>query len=133
VAFHRHRHSLESGCDFTRHLHNGDPPQRAHDAGAEGQAVAGEPPFTWEQSAEDALRMKGFVGQTDWSLASMLFRWEQFNGMGYRLRGLPTPYLWSFSNIYDQGLFVADHVFDPQATSQQCGAAVLLKRLQSVA
>ena len=75
--------------------------------------------------------MKGYVGLTDWSLASMLVRWEQYNGMGYRLRGLASPYLWSFSNLYTGGLFVADHVFDSDAKSQQCGAAVLLKRLQS--
>ncbi len=125
-------HSLECGSNFTLHLHNGDPLGARTTHVPKGRPVAGDPPFTWEQSAEDALRMKGYVDQPDWSLAAMLFRWETFNGMGYRLRGLASPYLWSFSNIYKGGLFIADHVFDPNAMSKQCGAAVLLKRLQSV-
>lgn len=122
-------HSLESGCDFTRHLHNGDPLDARTVRVPVGRPQAGAPPFTWEASAEDALTMKGLAHQADWSLAAMLFRWEAFNGFGYRLRGLPSPYLWSFSNVYQGGLFVADHVFDPDARSRQCGAAVLLKRL----
>lgn len=125
-------HSLECGSNFALHLHNGDPLAARTVRVPKGRPADGEPPFTWEASAEDALRMKGYVGQTDWSVAAMLFRWETFNGMGYRVRGLPSPYLWSFSNIYQGGLFVADHVFDPAKRSRQCGAAVLLRRLQAV-
>lgn len=125
-------HSLECGSNFGLHLHNGDPLSAQTTHVPKGRPLAGTPPFTWEESAEDALRMKGYVGQADWSLAAMLFRWEMFNGMGYRLRGLTSPYLWSFSNIYRGGLFVADHEFDPDARSKQCGAAVLLRRLQSL-
>lgn len=124
-------HSLECGCDFGRHLHNGDPLSARTVHVPAGRPLQGQPPFSWEASAEDALRMKGYVGQSDWSLAAMLFRWEAYNGFGYRMRGLATPYLWSFSNVYTGGLFVADHVFDPDARSRQCGAAVLLKRLQT--
>jgi lysozyme family protein len=40
---------------------------------------------------------------------------------------VPTPYLWSFSSLYEKGKFVADGVFDPAAVSKQCGAAVMLK------
>jgi len=125
-------HSLECGSNFELHLHNGDPFSARTTHVPKGRPLAGTPPFTWEESAEDALRMKGYVGQSDWSLAAMLFRWEMFNGMGYRLRGLASPYLWGFSNIYRGGLFVADHEFDPDARSKQCGAAVLLRRLQSL-
>jgi lysozyme family protein len=126
-------HSLESGSDFRLHLHNGDPLSQRTQQVPKGRPLAGDPPFTWEESADDALRMKGLVGQADWSVATMLFRWESFNGFGYRVRGLATPYLWSFSSIYTGGLFVADHVFDANARSKQCGAAVLLKQLQAQA
>ena len=122
-------HSLECGCDFRLHLHNGDPLTARTVRVPRGRPATGEPPFSWETSAEDALRLKGLVGQPDWSLAATMFRWESFNGFGYRMRGLASPYLWSFSNIYTGGLFVADHVFDPDARSRQCGAAVLLKSL----
>ena len=59
----------------------------------------------------------------------MLYLLEKFNGFGYRNKRLPTPYLWSFSNHYEQGKYVADGQFDPQAVSLQCGAAVMIKAL----
>ncbi len=122
-------HSLESGCDFGTHLHNGDPLSARTIQVPKGRPVVGSPPFTWEASAKDALEIKGFVGQADWSIARMLYRWESNNGFGYRPRGIPSPYLWSFSNLYVKGRFVADHVFDPNSVSKQCGAGVLLKAL----
>ena len=68
---------------------------------------------------------------TDWSLASALFHWHRFNGINneYKRRGIPTPYLWSGSQHYRKGKYVADHKFDPEAVSKQVGAAVLLKAL----
>jgi lysozyme family protein len=42
---------------------------------------------------------------------------------------LPTPYLWSFSNNYEKGKFVADGHYDPEAVSKQCGAALMLKAI----
>jgi cell wall-associated NlpC family hydrolase len=61
----------------------------------------------------------------------VLYKLEEYNGFGYRnLRpAIASPYLWSFSNHYARGKFVADGRFSPTAVSQQCGAAVLLKRL----
>jgi hypothetical protein len=40
-----------------------------------------------------------------------------------------SPYLWSFSNHYDQGKFRFDGQFDRDLVSDQCGAAVLLKSM----
>jgi peptidoglycan hydrolase-like protein with peptidoglycan-binding domain len=45
---------------------------------------------------------------------------------------VPSPYLWSFSNHYTRGKYVADGRFSPTAVSQQVGAAVLLKQLSGV-
>ena len=59
----------------------------------------------------------------------MLYRFEANNGMGYRKRSVATPYLWSFTNHYDKGKFVADGKYDAEAISKQVGAAVLLKEL----
>lgn len=124
-------HSLECGCDFTRHLHNGDPlDQRTVRVPVD--RPQGIPPFTWEASAEDALAMKGYAGSQNWSTPAMLYRWEFYNGNGYRAKQLPSPYLWSFSNLAKKGLYVADHQFDPEAQSKQPGAAVLLKALQGL-
>ena len=43
--------------------------------------------------------------------------------------GRPTPYLWSFSKLYEKGKYVADGRFDPEAVSKQCGAAVMIRAL----
>lgn len=122
-------HLLESSFNFTRHLHNGDGlDARTHRVPA-GRPVAGNPPFTWEESARDALTGEGLADKADWSLARALYRWEAYNGFGYRPRGVPTPYLWSMSNIYSKGKYVGDGTFDETAVSKQVGAAVLLKML----
>jgi lysozyme family protein len=123
-------HGLEASFNFRGHLHNGDFPltQRTRQVPA-GRPTVWLPPSDWESSAIDALRMMGFAGQSDWSLARTLHRLEAYNGFGYRRRGAVTPYLWSFSDLYDRGKFVSDGRFSPTARSQQCGAAVMLKLL----
>ena len=123
-------HSMEAGGDFTRHLHNGDLLTARTVHVPAGRPATGKPPFTWEQSATDALR--GLAKSKDWSIPGMLYELEAYNGWGYRNRKPPvlSPYLWSFSNHYARGKYVADGRLSPTAVSQQCGAAVLLKRLQ---
>lgn len=121
-------HSLEGG-GFSAHLHNGDPLTARTTHVPAGRPVAGNPPFTWEESARDALLSRGFDRWTDWSVAGMLFQLEKYNGFGYRTRGLASPYLWSFSNHYQRGKFTSDGQYDPNAVSAQTGAAVLLRRM----
>ena len=126
-------HSLESASNFGAHLHNGDSltaRTRRVPAGRPKAEDFGDPPFTWEQSAQDAMAYMGFNTKLDWSLPHLLYRLERYNGMGYRTRGLASPYLWSFSDRYIRGKFVADGKFDANHVSKQCGAAVILKRLQ---
>lgn len=123
-------HALEASFNFRAHLHNGDFPlsRRTHQVPS-GRPLVWLPPSDWEASAADALRLMGFAGQSDWSLPRLLYRLEAYNGFGYRRSKRASPYLWSFSNLYDRGKFVADGKFDPRARSQQCGAAVMLKVL----
>lgn len=123
-------HMLESTFNFTAHLHNGDPLRQRTVRVPAGRPGTGNPPFTWEDSAADALRGQSLADLKDWSLPRALWRWERYNGFGYRKRLIPTPYLWSFSSIYLRGKYTSDGNFDGGATSAQCGAAVLLKALQ---
>jgi lysozyme family protein len=124
-------HGLEASFNFRAHLHNGDYPLSARTRQVPaGRPTVWLPPSDWESSAKDALRLLGYTGQTDWSLERTLYRLEAYNGLGYRKIGVPTPYLWSFSNQYDRGKFVADGKFNHNAKSQQCGAAVMLKLLE---
>lgn len=123
-------HGMECGFNFNTHLHNGDPLTARTVHVPKGHPQTGQPPFTWIDSARDALVLEKLDKVTDWSLPRMLYMLEAYNGFGYRSRRVPTPYLWSFSNIYRSGKFVADGVFDVQAVSKQCGAAVMLRVLQ---
>ena len=125
-------HGLECNFKFSRHLHNGDPltERTTHVPANRPPSSIGNPPFTWEVSAKDALTYEKFANLSDWSLSRVLYRWELYNGMGYRLKALPSPYLWSFTDRYISGKYVADHQFDPDAVSKQIGAATVLKRLQ---
>ncbi len=124
-------HTMESGGSFSAHLHNGDPLSARTTHVPAGRPKAGTPPFTWEESATDALTMQGFPNWKDWSTPGVLYKLEAYNGWGYRDNhpDVNTPYLWSFSNHYTRGKYVADGTFSGTAVSQQCGAAVLLKRL----
>jgi lysozyme family protein len=123
-------HGLEASFNFRAHLHNGDFPLTARTRQVPaGRPLVWLPPADWESSAKDAIKLLGFANQSDWTLERTLYRLEAYNGFGYRRRGVPTPYLWSFSNHYDRGKFVADGSFNPKARSQQCGAAVMIKLL----
>ncbi len=122
-------HAMECGFNFACHLHNGDPLTNRTKHVPAGQPQMGTPPFSWENSAVDALTQEGFNTVTDWSIPHMLYLLEKFNGFGYRKMGKPTPYLWSFSNLYEKGKYVADGRFDPQSASKQCGAAIMVKAL----
>jgi len=125
-------HNMESSQRFTKHLHNGDPLTARTVQVPAGRPVDGNPPFTWEVSAIDAVVFDKLDTVEDWTIPGALFALEKFNGFGSRSRGIKTPYLWSFSNHYSKGKFIADNVFDPNAVSQQCGAAVLLKRMTAI-
>ena len=124
-------HGLEASFNFMGHLHNGDAPLTKRTRNVpRNRPEVWLPPSDWENSAKDALAYDGFLGRTDWSLEAMLYRWEAYNGWGYRHSGRPpTPYLWSFSNHYTRGKFASDGRYDPQLKSQQCGAGIMLKEL----
>lgn len=122
-------HGLEGSFSFETHLHNGDPLTDRTKREPAGRPPTGTPPFSWVDSARDALTLERLDGLADWSLGAALDRLEQFNGLGYRNLGIPSPYLWSFSQHYIKGKFVRDREFDPEAVSRQCGGAVLLRRL----
>jgi lysozyme family protein len=122
-------HALEGSFNFKGHLHNGDPLSARTVQVPKGRPKKWNPPNDWESSAVDALTMKGFATQTDWSIECALYRFEAYNGWGYRGRGVNTPYLWSYSKHYTKGKFVKDRKYDSSAVSKQCGAAVMLKAL----
>jgi lysozyme family protein len=122
-------HNMEASQKFNGHLHNGDPLTARTVHVPAHRPPVGNPPFTFEDSGVDALRFEKMDQVEDWTLPGTLFRLEGFNGFGSRAKGINTPYLWSFSNHYTKGKFVSDGVFDANAVSKQCGAALLLRKM----
>ena len=129
-------HERESSQRFTRHLHEGSPLTRRTRYIPRGRPVRGSPPFTWEESAEDALYLlKDLENKcpnwyTDIDRAIDLI--ERYNGLGYR-RYHPevgwSPYLASGSQLYTRGKYVADGRFSRTAVDKQIGVLTLMRRM----
>lgn len=124
-------HALEASLDFGAHLHNGDPLSDYTVNEPKGRPNAHRPPFSWEESAVDALEFDRLTGIRFWPIERICYALELFNGFGYRLfhPEVKSPYLWSFSNHYERGKYIKDKVWSPIAVSKQCGAIVILKRM----
>jgi lysozyme family protein len=125
---------LEASSDYHCHLHNGDPLSARTVNVPAGRPASGAPPFPWDFSALDALEYDGFDDWTDWSIAGCAYKFEGYNGWGYRLYHpeVKSPYLWSFSTAYHSGKYVGDGDWDPYAVSAQCGTMVILKALGGI-
>lgn len=126
-------HYRESSGDFKGVLHNG---QKIIGTGKLTTIVPkGRGPFTaWEEAAIDALmNCAPFAGKNkDWSIAGTLDILERYNGLGYRKKGLPSPYLWAGTDQYVKGKYVADGKYDPNHVDQQLGVAPILMKLRDI-
>lgn len=132
-------HSLECSLNFNNHLHNGDPLTGKTFHVPAGRPLVGNPPYSWEASAIDALVMKisggwpkeEFEKAKNMEISSILYLMELYNGMGYRKYHpeVKTPYLWSGTNNYVKGKYVEDGKFNSEAVSGQVGAAAILRSL----
>lgn len=123
-------HSLECSLSFEKHLHNGDPLMRGGKPVKTVRVPAGRGPFeSWEESAIDAIRYDKLDKESDWTPARIAYCFERYNGWGYANKGVPSPYLWSFTTAYERGKFVQDGVYSPVAVSKQAGAMAILKAM----
>lgn len=121
-------HARESACSFATHLHNGDSLKARTWRVPKGRPAKGSGPFTWDESALDALQIKGLHKIKDWSIERACFEWERYNGFGYRKPGRSnSPYLWAGTNAYSTGKYVADHKYDPRHEDKQSGCLAILK------
>jgi|SRR5579863_7708122 len=90
---------------------------------------SGRGPFaSWEEAAVDALTSCEHLDQWGhWdTLGGVLTRLEMYNGTGYAGMGQPSPYIWSRTDQYVSGKYVADHDFNPNVIDVQQGCAGLL-------
>jgi len=69
------------------------------------------------------------VGAPNWTWARGCYEGELYNGFGPRAHGRRTGYLWSWTNIYTGGKYVADGKWDPDTQDQQCGMVPMMAAL----
>lgn len=127
-------HYRESNLNFKRHLHEGSPLTGRTRLVPKGHPKEGNPPFTWEESAYDALvNLKGLNKIKDWSIERIIYEIERYNGFGYRMNNYPlSPYVWNGSTHYARGKYVRDHVYDPKHVDAQMGVVPVLQRLDEM-
>lgn len=125
-------HNMESSGSFRHHLHEGSPLSGRTRWIPKGRPFKGSPPFTWEESAADALDYDK-MGLVNWSsLDATLYACERYNGLGYANYhpDIPTPYLWASTTIEKNGKYVADGKFSYTARSAQIGIAAIWKMME---
>lgn len=123
-------HERESSQSWGRSLAQGDPWDRVS-----VHVPAGRGPFpSWEAAAIDALVNcpPHAARNTDWSIGGTLAKLEEYNGLGYAVRGKPSPYVWAGTNQYQSGKYVRDGVYDPNAIDGQPGCAGLLMAMMAL-
>jgi lysozyme family protein len=57
---------------------------------------------------------------------------EEYNGLGYAAHGVPSAYVWSGTDQYVSGKFVADHVYRAGVIDVQEGCAPLLATMMAI-
>ncbi len=123
-------HQRESSQDWGASLAQGDPWNQESTHVPKGRG-----PFkSWEDAAYDALVNCSPHASLnkDWSIGGLLTKLEEYNGLGYVNHGLPSPYIWSGTDQYKSGKYIADGVFDPNAVDKQLGCAGLIMAMMSL-
>ena len=126
----------EDGCDFTKNPGQGDPLTHPSVHIPRGRPPLGAPPndrfpVTWIYAASDAFTVcdKLNVNSAPWSMPYACFKWEFWNGGGYRAHGIRTPYVVGGTNLQQPGKYVADGVFDPNHMDSQLGCLPVAVRM----
>lgn len=123
-------HQMESTRNFKTHLHNGDPLTNYTVNVPAGRPFSGEPPFTWVESAVDAIRYAKLDHTPLLSVEALAYAFESYNGFRSRTQhNINSPYLWSGTQHYTKGKFIRDNVWDGEAVSAQVGSMPVLRRL----
>ena len=123
-------HQRESSQNWNRSLAQGDPWNQVST-----HVPAGRGPFrSWEDAAYDALvNCAPYTSRNkDWSIGGLLTKLEEYNGLGYAAKGVPSPYIWSGTDQYKSGKYIRDHVYDANTVDAQLGCAGLIMAMMSL-
>ena len=136
-------HIRESDADFNTYLGNGERLDRKTTIVPEGRGpfCSSLPaPFdAFIKGAIDAYAIDGLsaVQQTNdqwilgqewgsWPVEKMLYYCEKFNGWGYYIHGIRSPYVWGGTIVQERGKFAPDGKFNPEMWDTQPGCAPIL-------
>lgn len=126
---------------WDKQLGQGDPLLRAsiHDPAGRGPFLTHDGDTTpgndaWTRGCLDALIECGPYAAKwpDWSIGGVLTLWEEYNGLGYAARGVPSAYVWSGTDQYVSGKYIADHVYSARAIDVQEGCAPILAVMAAI-
>ena len=123
-------HEREASQSWKGSLAQGDPWNKVSI-----HVPAGRGPFaSWADAAVDALTNvpPKAAAWTNWSSGGALSLLEEYNGLGYAGKGVPSPYIWASTDQYVKGKYVADGHYDPNVVDQQPGCAALLNRMATI-
>jgi len=123
-------HERESDQCWTASLAQGDPWNVVSTHVPKGRG-----PFqSWVAAAIDALiNCSPYAANNkDWSVGGTLTLLEQYNGLGYAARDIASPYVWSGTDQYASGKFIADHIFRADVIDVQMGCAGLLMAMSKL-
>lgn len=124
-------HMRESNYDFDTHLHNGNSLNARTVDEPAGRPATGSPPFTFIDSAVDALTMKGLHKVKRYSVERTCYQVEGYNGFGvmlYHANHL-TGYLWAWTQLYTGGKYGSDNHWTESLWDKQPGCIAVLKAL----
>lgn len=79
--------------------------------------------------AIDAVNQEGWGSILDWRLEKQLYYEEAFNGPGYYLHGVPSPYLFGGTSVQRPGKYVHDGVWVSNFEDPQIGTAGIMQTI----
>lgn len=115
----------ESGSSLLSYLGNGQRLNRVTTIVPKGRG----PWADWPSGAVDGLTCEHLVGLNGWDWPFSLYHEEAWNGFGPRDHGKHTGYLWSGTDVYTGGKYVADGIWNPNFSDPQLGTVPIMLAL----
>lgn len=129
-------HWRESSGNFGTYLHQGDPLGKPATHVPTDIPVFGKD--EWDKAAAHALKMKKWdkckeelgLNKDTKDKAKMAAFSERYNGMGYNNKGVASPYVYSGTDAYTSGKYIADGTYSATAVDKQFGVVRLVDSIQ---
>lgn len=119
-------HWRESSGNFKTYLHNGEK------LGKVTQLVPKGIYFEdWTDAAVHAIKSHNPQIIDMQNIETWYEFAERYNGLGYRNRGVSSPYVWAGTDKYTSGKYIADGKYSAEHIDQQLGVAIMLKSIMT--